>query len=96
MEGPEGIKKTGKTAREATSTTARTGRPNAVASHCIIGRRTCTIMSQRLEARRFPQIQCSNTLCSPPPSKKGQKGKNEGKKMFPSSLSNIFYNPHCL
>lgn len=40
MEGPEGIKNTGKSAKEATSTIARTGRPKAVASHCKIGRRT--------------------------------------------------------
>lgn len=40
MEGPEGIKNTGKRAREATSTRARTGRPKAVASHCMKGKRT--------------------------------------------------------
>lgn len=40
MEGPEGIKNTGKKASDATSTRARTGRPKAVASHCMSGKRT--------------------------------------------------------
>lgn len=40
IEGPEGIKNTGNKAREATSTRARTGRPKAVASHCMRGMRT--------------------------------------------------------
>ena len=39
IEGPEGISSTGNNAREATSTKARTGRPKAVASQCMIGRR---------------------------------------------------------
>lgn len=40
MEGPEGIRNTGNKAREATSISASTGRPNAVASHCNNGKRT--------------------------------------------------------
>ena len=41
IEGPEGTKITGNRAKEAISTSARTGRPKAVDSHCILGRRTC-------------------------------------------------------
>jgi hypothetical protein len=40
MEGPEGIRNTGNKARDAVSTRERTGRPKAVASHSIIGKRT--------------------------------------------------------
>lgn len=39
MDGPEGTRITGNKAKDATSTKARTGRPKAVASHSIIGRR---------------------------------------------------------
>lgn len=46
MEGPEGIKSTGNNAKEATSTRARTGRPKAVASHCMIGMRTYNAMDE--------------------------------------------------
>lgn len=42
MDGPEGIKRTGNKAKEATRTRARTGRPKAVASHRRSGSRTCT------------------------------------------------------
>lgn len=37
MEGPEGTRITGKRAKEAMRTRASTGRPKAVASHCMIG-----------------------------------------------------------
>ncbi|KAG5625840.1 hypothetical protein H5410_011058 [Solanum commersonii] len=37
IDGPEGIRNTGNSAKEATSTRARTGRPNAVASQCRVG-----------------------------------------------------------
>lgn len=40
IDGPEGSRTTGKKAKEATSTRARTGRPNAVDSHCRNGMRT--------------------------------------------------------
>jgi hypothetical protein len=49
MEGPEGIKNTGKSAREATSTRARTGWPKAVASHCMSGKRTCSEIGKALD-----------------------------------------------
>lgn len=47
MEAPEGIKITGNNAKEATSTKASTGRPKAVASHCIIGRRICKMIDAK-------------------------------------------------
>jgi hypothetical protein len=40
IEGPEGTRITGKRAKDATRTTANTGRPKALASHCMIGKRT--------------------------------------------------------